>query len=305
MKAKIFLKAQKLIIQNAPTILAVLGGTAAIGAVVMAIDGTKKSEKKCKELDEEIKGDLYSDYCQVKELNANGVSNTDICEKMDFDAPTVDTADLWVRDMLAMPKDYNKQKALIYIKSYTPAALLLGGSLLCIFGGNHISKKRIAQLGAAYILSETTFKEYKEKTKELLGKKKAQDIEDDIVQDRVLKNPPTEANTFMPSMSNDKTALSLWYDVISDRYFYSSAEIIRRAEIEAQRMLDKNGFVNLNDVYGILGIKEIPLGNDIGWQKDIHKDVNLVIGAVLNDNQEPVGTLTMEVYPSSAWLSEV
>jgi len=99
--------------------------------------------------------------------------------------------------------------------------------------------------------------------------------------------------------------LSLWYDTTTDRYFYSNIDYIRKAELDAQRMLERNGFVSINDIYGMLGIKEVPLGDDMGWQSDMNSEVILNTGAVLNQKGDPVGTLTMEVRPSSAWLSEV
>ena len=99
--------------------------------------------------------------------------------------------------------------------------------------------------------------------------------------------------------------MSLWYDETSNRYFYSNAEYIRRAELEANRMLDKNGFVGINDVYSILGLDEIPLGDDMGWQKDINGEVTIEIGTALLGPDVPCGTIRMEVRPTSAWLSEV
>ena len=180
-------------------------------------------------------------------------------------------------------------------------------SLVCIFGSNHINKKRIASLAGAYLMSETALKEYKEKAKEVVGVKKAQEISDEIIQDKVNNNPPNPeavANADTPAMRN-VVDLSLWYDVVSDRYFYSNADQIRRAELEAQKMLNKNGFVSINDIYAILGLRDIPIGNDIGWQKDRNKDVVLVIGGALDDNGQPIGTMDMDVHPSSAWLSEV
>ena len=50
---------------------------------------------------------------------------------------------------------------------------------------NHNNKKRIASLAGAYLMSETALKEYKEKAKEVVGAKKAQQISDEIVQDHM------------------------------------------------------------------------------------------------------------------------
>lgn len=195
-------------------------------------------------------------------------------------------------------------KALIYAKSYAPTACMLVATELCIYGSHKIHEKRIATLGAAYILSESNFKEYKEKAEELFGEKKAHEIEDAIIQKHIDENPQTEQNTSLNHLPN-ATQLGLWFDETSKRYFYSNAEYIRKAELEANAMLQKNGFVSINDIYEILGIDSIPLGDDMGWQSDMNEEVIITIGAALMGPDIPVGTILMEVHPSNAWMSEV
>ena len=311
--AKLFPKITKLASKNAPTALAVLGCGAALGAVIFAVMGTREAQDEIEDIEREIKGDKYDEYRQVKKLKKAGKSDNDICDEVGIvstnnieDEKTLTKTEI-VDDILQMPKDHNKTKLLVYAKNYAPAAVLLGLSWFCIYGSCRESNKRIATLASAYILSETARKEYQEKAKAIFGNKKTQDIRDEIIQDRINKNPASKAqvaNVDIPNQSNTPD-LHLWYDVISDRYFYSSAERIRRCELDAQRMLDKNGFVSINDIYYILGLKDIPIGNDIGWKKDMNPDVQLIIGGALDENNNPIGTLEMDVHPSSAWLSEV
>jgi hypothetical protein len=195
-------------------------------------------------------------------------------------------------------------KALIYVKSYAPTACMVAATELCIYGSHKIHEKRLATLGAAYILSESNFKEYKEKAEELFGEKKTREIEDAIVQKHIDEMPQTPQNTCENHLPN-ATQLGLWFDETSRRYFYSNAEYIRRAELEATAMLKKNGFVSINDVYDLLGIESIPLGDDMGWQSDIIDEVVIQIDAALMGPDIPVGTIRMEVHPTNAWMSEV
>jgi hypothetical protein len=106
--------------------------------------------------------------------------------------------------------------------------------------------------------------------------------------------------------------LSLWYDVDSDRYFYSNVDIIRRAQHDAQMQLEQNGTLTRNDIYGILGIRDIPLAEYSTWIYDpdpsgVHNQIILRTGAALDDKGNPVGTLQMNdlELPSNQWLSEV
>ena len=310
MKVGPLLKLQKLASKNAPAALAVLAGGAALGAVIFAIKGTMDAQEEIESLERDVKGVNYDEYRQAKKLKKAGKSDDDICKELRLVVPNsekiITNTDV-VNDTLAMPETMKKKKLKVYIKNYAPAAVLLGLSWFCLYGSCRESSKRIAALASAYMLSEKARKEYADKAEQLIGKKKVQDIRDEIIQDRITKNPASKASVANVDTVNQNNVvdLSLWYDIVSDRYFYSSAEHIRRAELEAQKMLDKNGFVSINDIYGILGIKEIPLGNDIGWSKEKRPDVSLVIGGGLDDLDRPIGTLDMDVYPSSSWLGEV
>lgn len=195
-------------------------------------------------------------------------------------------------------------KALIYVRAYMPTVTMLAATELCIYGSYKIHEKRLAALGAAYILSESNFKEYKEKAEEMLGEKKTREIEDAIIQKHIDETPQTPSNTSENHLPN-ATQLGLWFDETSRRYFYSNAEYIRRAEIEANAMLQKNGFVSINDVYELIGVDPIPLGDDMGWQSDLKEEVVIQIDAALMGPDIPVGTIRMEVHPSNAWISEV
>ena len=300
-----FLKIQKVVVKNAPTILAVMGAVGAVAATGLAIDGTLKAQEELDRRAREEKGESYYKAQEAQHLLEEGHSNTDICKALNVKvAKTEEEAKEYVADLVSLKPLTAKEKILLYTKHYAPAAIMLGASIFCIFSGNHISKKRIIQLTGALAASTVSLNEYKDKVTEVVGKKKAQEIKDELVQDKVLNNPSTEANTFIPNMGNQPD-LSLWYDTTSDRYFYSNIDYIRKAEIEAQRMLEENGYVSMNDVYAILGIRSIPLGDDCGWSKDMNGSVILETGAVLDNHGNPVGTMSMEVRPSNAWLSEV
>ncbi len=302
MKAGLFLKAQKFIVKNAPTILATMGAIGTVAAVVMSSDSALKAKhiievEEFKNQNRDLCDKYLPDNVDSKE------SIKDICNIMESRGMTIEESKTMAYNDTQSTLS-KADKALIYVKAYAPTAIMTAASIFCIFGGNHISKQRIASLAGAYILKETAFDEYKQKAEEMLGKKKASEISDDIIQSHINQNPPTEANTLQPNIPNP-VQLSLWYDETSNRYFYSNAEYIRRAELEANRMLDKNGFVGINDVYSILGIDEIPLGDDMGWQKDMNGEVTIEIGTALLGPDVPCGTIRMEVRPTSAWLSEV
>ena len=201
------------------------------------------------------------------------------------------------------------EKALIYAEAYAPTVLMTGASLVCIFGSNQINSQRIASLAGAYILKETALDEYKEKTEEIFGKKKAQQVKDEIVQDHISATPPTDQNTVIPAYYGGPETLSLWWDEVAKRYFYCNAEKIRKAELKANKELQASGFVSVNDIYEMLQLPPIKTGDDSGWEYDLNdpmnsrnREVSIDISGGLTDIDTPCGVMDMDPWPNSSWL---
>ena len=57
----------------------------------------------------------------------------------------------------------------------------------------------------------------------------------------------------------------VFYEPISKRYFRSTKERIILAEYHLNRNLLLRGFVSLNEFFRLLGIDEIPIGDELGW----------------------------------------
>ena len=302
-KIGIILKAQKFIVKNAPTILSVMGAVGTITAVCMSSDAALKSKRIIKA--EEFKRqnpDICKKYLP-KNVNPEASESDliDICNKNGITKEEIKTLVMYDKKKTTLSK---ADKALIYVKCYAPTAIMTAASIFCIFGSNHVSKQRIASLASAYILKQKAFDEYKDKAEEMLGTKKANELKDNIIQQHINENPQTDANTVNTKLPN-AMQLSLWWDEQARRYFYSNAEYIRRAEIEATSMLKKNGYVDVNDFYDILGLEHIPLAENLGWDNTITDEVTILIGSALMGPDVPVGTINFEVHPTSAWLADV
>ena len=285
-------------VKHLPTVLAVVAGIGVVSTGVLARKNTIKAEKDIEQLRRDLKGLDYDNFVKALELKKQKKSASEI-------AIELGESEDYVNDILEEDID-NAEKAKVYAKAYAPTMIIGTATLACIFGSTHINNKRLAALGAAYVLSETSFKEYKDKVKDIIGEAKEQEVEDEIVKDKMRKNPLTTnniANSDYAGVVNEP-GTSLWYDVYSDRYFISSAERIRRAELECQRILDQDGQVTINDVYAHLGLKEIPAGF---YQWKGHDALTIDISSMLNDDQVPIGTMEImlpEEYwaPDAKWL---
>lgn len=149
-------------------------------------------------------------------------------------------------------------------KVYVPAVLTGILSTVCLIGANSVNQRRGAALAAAYSLSESALKEYREKVVETIGKKKEQAIRDDIAKDRVAENPVREV------VVTDRGS-TLCYDSISGRYFKSDIETLRRIVNDLNRRMRDEMFISLNDFYCAVDNPDLgptKLGDRLGWTID-------------------------------------
>lgn len=288
------------VVKNLPTILTVCGVVGTIGTVVTARQDTLRAEAKLAEARRKLLDEKYDIYVQAKKLSKQNKSDNAIAEELHVDKEEI--VDILQNDIDTM------EKAKIYATSYIPTTLMAGVTVACIVGSNHASKQQLAALAGMYALSQANLNEYKDKVKEFMGEEKAQEITDGIIGDRIRNNPPTPSNTEPLGMTNGVN-LSMWYDVYSDRYFYSSSDRIRRAELDAQEMLNQNHELSINDIYGLLGLRENPAGEVVGWTAKSNPTVHIKRTSIWDSNiDEPIGAIVMnysdgENAPNSDWLS--
>lgn len=145
-------------------------------------------------------------------------------------------------------------------KCYIPAAVTGVMSVVCIVGASSVHVRRNAALATAYTLSETAMREYKDKVIETIGEKKEQAVRDAIAKDTIDRNPVSKNEVIITEKGN-----TLCFDPITSRYFKSDIEKLRRAENELNRQLLNDGFVSLNDFYYEIGLSNIAIGDDLGW----------------------------------------
>lgn len=148
-------------------------------------------------------------------------------------------------------------------KLYLPAVINGGLAIACIIFANNTNMKRQAAIATLYSISETNFKEYKDKVIETIGTTKEEKIHDEIVQDRLLKDPVDKKHILITGHGE-----TLCYDMHSGRYFYSDIETIRRIINDLNHDLMGEMWIDLNSLYYALGIGGIKLGDYLGWTTD-------------------------------------
>lgn len=145
---------------------------------------------------------------------------------------------------------------------YIPTAITLTISVSCIIGAATVHSRRGAALAAAYTLSETARKEYGDKVIELFGQNKDREVKDAVAKDKI-DNHPVRSSEIIITGHGD----TLCYDVLSGRYFKSDIEKLKRIENELNHAMINGGemYISLNDFYYAVGLSNIQIGDDLGW----------------------------------------
>lgn len=166
-------------------------------------------------------------------------------------------------------------------KCYIPAGVTGGVSILCILGASKIHIARNAALTAAYSMSEMFAKEYRDKTREIVGEKKEQEIRDEVAKDMVRKKVAEEDYVAPP-----KRGPTRCYDPYTDKVFWSSMEEVKKAINVLNHRLNSEMYVNLNDFYYEIGRNPTKPGRILGWcvEKGL---VEPSFSSILDDDGQP------------------
>lgn len=170
---------------------------------------------------------------------------------------------------------------------YIPAVAVGVATSVCILGSNSINHKRNLALAGAYLVSETAYKEYKEKVVETIGKNKEELIRQDLKEDKIKKNPPKD-DKIIQAYEGD----TLFYYPNTDGYSYFTAtpEHIHRVVNEVNYRINQGDSVTIDDFNELLGVPGLRyFGSEFGWGMRDYSDglmeVNLV--AVKTEDERP------------------
>lgn len=176
-------------------------------------------------------------------------------------------------------------------KCYVPATVTTIVSVACIVGATSENVRRNAALAAAYSLSESALKEYREKVTDVIGKKKEQEIQDQIAEDKLRRSPIRDETVIITGNGN------VWfYDPLCDRYFQSSVEAVKKAENMFNKELRHELYMVVNDWYDELNLDHTVLGGLVGW--DIDKGgFSLSFTSKVASNDQPCLVLNYDALP--------
>lgn len=154
---------------------------------------------------------------------------------------------------------------------YIPAVVVGASTLACIFGANVLNKHQQAALASAYALIDSSYKEYKNKLKELYGEETHNNIIDALAVEKAEDVRVANYNLTSYcdlSIEDGSSEPRLFYDEYSNRFFQTTIEQVMNAEYHINRNFVLRGYVTLNEFYEFLGLEQTEYGSTVGWAVD-------------------------------------
>lgn len=174
---------------------------------------------------------------------------------------------------------------------YMPSLVMGTLTISCIVSANSINLKRNAALASVYSIADASFKEYQAKVVETIGEKKEQVVKDEIAKDRITANPVGFNNVIVTGNGN-----VLCYDAFSGRYFQSDVENIRQIQNEMNSRLLDATWMSLNDLYYELGLDNITMGDELGWDID-QGMISMNFSSQLTADNTPCLVMAFDIIP--------
>lgn len=152
---------------------------------------------------------------------------------------------------------------------YIPAATTGAFTVAAIILAHRVNSKRAAVMVAAYALNEGKLEEYKNKVEEVFGEKKAQELSDNLVQDRV--NSQYKEGEVIFSPLDGKIMIR---DEYSGRFFWSTREVVDRAVNEINAEIIQNDYCTLTDFYSLVDLSPVSTSDHFGWNTNERCEIN-------------------------------
>lgn len=180
-------------------------------------------------------------------------------------------------------------------KAYIPATVAGAATIACIVGSNQVGLRQKAALAGAYSLAEVAFREYKDEVIKVLGDKKEQGIGDKITERKIQEKIP-DAQVIIVGGEDQ-----MCFDELTGRYFRSTAEKIRHAEIELKTCILKDMWVDHNYFYSLLDLEGVLAGEALGW--NINHMPDIILGAHMSPGGQPCLAIRFKHLPKMDYLS--
>ena len=283
--------------KHSPEILVVTGTVGVVASAVMACKATTKAGAILEDAKQQLEGFqsvLETPELQEKYKAAYGEEYTE--EELKKDSAIV-----------------YAQTGLKYIKLYGPSVLLGAASIGCIFASHNIIRKRNMALTAAYAVVDKGFKEYRGRVIERFGEELDRELKYNIkakeIEEIVMNEDGTESVVKRTVEVADPNLTTSDYMKCFDetctgwtRNAEDNLAFLRQQQAYANKKLQCEGYLFLNDVYEMLGIPKTKAGHVVGWIYDKNGTGDNYVDFGIYDLYDEQKRNFVNGYEKSIWL---
>lgn len=198
-----------------------------------------------------------------------------------------------------------------FIKLYAPSILLSAASIACLIGSHGIMRNRVATLVTAYSTLDAAFRQYRERVAETFGTDKELETYHGVKQ--LEEGRDEETGLALAEPANDKIDGYTIYARCFDEYnpnWKDNAEynlgFLRSTQKYLNCVLERDGYLTLNDAYKELGFEPTPQGQLVGWIYDPdnpnHKGDNYVSFGLYGPEHKPALGEFINGYTNAVWI---
>jgi hypothetical protein len=182
-----------------------------------------------------------------------------------------------------------KEKVGLIWKLYIPPALSASATIATIIYANRVESRRTVAAVTAYSVAQRALEEYQTKVVEKFGERKAIAAHDEIIQERIDRDPPGR------EIIISDEANVLCRDDFTGRYFQSNMETLRRAVNDINKQIIHDGFASLTDLFHLIGLSKTGVSDKLGWTSDRLLEVRFT--SALAEGTRPCMVLDYSVAP--------
>lgn len=163
-------------------------------------------------------------------------------------------------------------------KLYAPSIILGALSLTAVLASNNILRKRNVALAAAYTAIDRSFKEYRGRVVERFGKEldnelryniKAKEIEETVTDENGNeKTVKKTINVADPNLYSDYARVFDESCIGWSKTPEYNLVFLKQQQAHANKLLQQNGYLFLNEVYDMIGVPRSKAGQVVGWIYD-------------------------------------
>lgn len=237
----LFKRLGKVASDNSPAILTSIGVTGTLAAVYLAAKGAFEAS------------DILREAAESKEQEFLGDALKEVSEGEEAEG---------IQTVSPEPLTLQEKFELTW-QCYLPAAGCVVLSVTAVICSNRISDRRAAAMASAYSVVRESYSEYRAKNVEKIGKKKEQEVRDEIAQDRRDLHP-IEKSTLVITGKGPTLCRDAW----SGRDFTSSKNVIDAAVNKFNQDVINQTYGSLSDFYDLIGLAPTTNSNYVGWNTD-------------------------------------